>query len=162
VVPNLGLHLVCSLGSSSRGTDGLFLLSSTVYPEAWLPNIPAILLLFFYLCLVFHDRVWLWSSGCPSSHSVDQAGLCLLSAGIKCVCQYTGYISALLRQANLCVTIVQEHMLQFNPDRTRFISCTFHPFPSSVISFRTFISTPGSNSAPCTTSEHGSFTFLLL
>jgi hypothetical protein len=35
-------------------------------------------ILFYFLCfifLVFRDRVSLCSSGCPGTHSVDQAGL---------------------------------------------------------------------------------------
>jgi hypothetical protein len=31
--------------------------------------------LFFFFFLVFRDRVSLCSSGCPGTHSVDQAGL---------------------------------------------------------------------------------------
>jgi hypothetical protein len=40
------------------------------------------LFILFYF-LVFQDRVSLCSPGCPGTHSVDQAGLCLPSAGIK-------------------------------------------------------------------------------
>jgi hypothetical protein len=34
-----------------------------------------ILVSFFFFFLVFQDRVSLYSSGCPGTHSVDQAGL---------------------------------------------------------------------------------------
>jgi hypothetical protein len=33
------------------------------------------LLLFFLFCFVFRGRVPLYSSGCPETHFVDQAGL---------------------------------------------------------------------------------------
>jgi hypothetical protein len=33
------------------------------------------ILLFIYLFLVFRDRIFLCSPGCPGTHSVDQAGL---------------------------------------------------------------------------------------
>jgi hypothetical protein len=31
--------------------------------------------LFFVFCLVFRDKVSLYSPGCPGTHAVDQAGL---------------------------------------------------------------------------------------
>jgi hypothetical protein len=39
-----------------------------------LNELPCIIL-FIYLFLVFRDKVSLHSSGCPGTHSVDQAGL---------------------------------------------------------------------------------------
>ena len=56
-----------------------------------------VLFLFFAFCFVFRDMVSLCSSGCPGTHSVDQAGLklrnppaclCLPSAGIKGLCHH--------------------------------------------------------------------------
>jgi hypothetical protein len=43
-------------------------------------------LFFFFFCFlffVFQDRVSLYSPGCPGTHSIDQAVLCLPNAGIK-------------------------------------------------------------------------------
>jgi hypothetical protein len=42
-----------------------------------------LMIFFFFFFLVFRDRVSLYSPGCPGTHFVDQAGLCLPSAGIK-------------------------------------------------------------------------------
>jgi hypothetical protein len=46
---------------------------------------------FVFGCCCFQDRVSLCSPGCPGIHCVDQAGLCLLNAGIKGVCHHCVY-----------------------------------------------------------------------
>jgi hypothetical protein len=59
-----------------------------------------ILIWFSCFVLFFWDRVFLYSTGCPGTHSVDQAGLELRNlpafafqrAGIKGVCHHTGWI----------------------------------------------------------------------
>lgn len=56
-------------------------------------------------------------------------------AGIKSVCQYTGYMSALLRHALLCVTTVQEQILEIPPWQARLYLVYFPPVPylSSIL-----------------------------
>jgi hypothetical protein len=52
--------------------------------------IHSIFILFY--CLVFRDRVSLYSPDCPGTHFVDQTGLCLPSAGIKGMCHHARHI----------------------------------------------------------------------
>jgi hypothetical protein len=53
----------------------------TWYANCWLCDLGQLHLSFFFVCLfgwfflVFQDRVSLYSSGCPGTHSVDQTGL---------------------------------------------------------------------------------------
>jgi hypothetical protein len=63
-----------------------------------------------FVCFVFRDRVSLYSSGCPGTHFVDQAGLelkkstclCLPSAAIKGVCHH----ARLAREVLLVVVVI--------------------------------------------------------
>jgi hypothetical protein len=46
------------------------------------------LFLFLFCFCFFQDRVSLYRPGCPGTNFVDQAGLCLPSAGIKDMCHH--------------------------------------------------------------------------
>lgn len=72
---------------------------------------------FLQLCITRHDRL------------IFQHFFVVV-AEIKGVCQYPSYMSALLRQALLCVTTVQKQSLEIPPWQARLYLVYFPPVPS--------------------------------
>jgi hypothetical protein len=65
---------------------------------------------FFFVCLVYQDRVPLYSPGCPGTHSVGQAGLELRNPpasasqvlGLK-VCTTTAWLQSVFKKKKIKV-----------------------------------------------------------
>ena len=63
------LYVTVSCCVQHYGLEIMLLLSQPLYQQDWF------FVLFCFVLFVFLDRVSLCSSGCPGTHSVDQAGL---------------------------------------------------------------------------------------